>query len=172
MKTAPGARQEQGVTLIVGLILLILITLMVTTAFTLNTTNLKSVGNMQFRNESISAANQAIETVIGTSFPTGFTSLPPQQTITFDINNDGNSDYTVVVYTPTCLSVATITGVSSSGSCGGFRSGGLAGCQSSNFNTLWQVDATVTDSVSGAQVTVTQGFRQEISQTQKTAVCP
>lgn len=172
MKRSSPARGQQGITLIVGLILLILITLMVTTAFTLNTTNLKSVGNMQFRNEAISAANRAIETVIGTSFPTGFTTLPPQQTVTFDINNDGNPDYTVIVYVPTCLSATTVTGSGGSTSCGGFRAGGLSGCQSSNFSSLWQIDATVTDSVSGAQVTLTQGFRQEITSVQKTAVCP
>ncbi|MBE7941970.1 MULTISPECIES: hypothetical protein [Ramlibacter] len=176
MKRSISARGQRGITLIVGLILLILITLMVTTAFTLNTTNLKAVGNMQFRNEVISAANRAVEVVIGSSFPTGFTSLPPQQTLTLNINNDANPnrnpDYSVTVFTPTCLSATTVTGGSNSSSCGGFRAGGLAGCQSSTYSSLWQIDATVTDSVTGAQVTLTQGFRQEISAAQKAAVCP
>lgn len=167
-----ATRRQQGVTLIVGLILLILITLMVTTAFTLNTSNLKSVGNMQFRNESIAAANRAIETVIGSSFPPGFTSVPGQQTITFDVNNDGTPDYSVAVYMPTCVLATTVTSGAGSSSCGGFRSGALSGCSTSNYSTLWNVDASVTDTVSGAQVTVTHGFRQEITDTQKNAVCP
>lgn len=164
-------RRQKGVTLIVGLILLVLITLMVVTAFTLSTTNLKAVGNMQFRNESIAAANRAIEFVIGTNFPVGFVAVPPAQTIAFDINQDGNPDYSVLVAVPTCLQSSTVTGSGGSGSCGGIRAGGLAGCSTSNFTSLWEVKATVTDSVSGAQVTVTQGFRTELTQTQNTAVC-
>ena len=57
-------RAQRGVTLIIGLIMLVLITLMVTTAFMLSNTNLKAVGNMQFRDEAIAAANVATEDVL------------------------------------------------------------------------------------------------------------
>lgn len=169
MKRGHSSRQR-GVTLIVGLIMLILITLMVTTAYTLNTANLKSVGNMQFRNEAIAAANKALEVVIGTSFPTGFTSLPPAQTITFDVNNDGTPDYTASVSVPTCVQATVASGVSTTG-CGRSFRGGVS-CPAANYNTLWNVDATVTDAISGAQVAVSQGFRQELSEIQKNLVCP
>lgn len=165
-------RRQKGVTLIVGLIMLVLITLMVTTAFTLSGTNLKSVGNMQFRNESIAAANKAIEFVIGNSFPSGFVSVPPDQTITLDINNDGTPDYTVSVAAPTCIQSNTVAGTGTPGACGGIRAGGLAGCSTSSYSTLWNITASVTDAVSGAQVTLTQGFRQELNAIQLAAVCP
>ncbi len=166
-------KSENGVTLIVGLIMLILITLMVTTAFTLSGTNLKAVGNMQFRNESIAAGNKAIEYVIGNNFPAGFLSVPPAQTITLDINNDGTPDYTALVDVPVCIQSTTVaSAVTTEGTCGGVRAGALAGCTISNYSTLWDVKATVTDALSGAQVTINQGFRQELTQTQLAAVCP
>lgn len=163
-------RRQRGVTLIVGLIMLVLITLMVTTAFTLNTSNLKSVGNMQFRNESVAAANKAIEQVVGNSFPTGFIAVPPATTVTYDINNDGNVDYRVAVAQPVCLE-AVETG-SATGACSGIRGGGLAGCAAPNFSTLWEIRANVEDAASGSSVWVHQGVRMEISETQRNAVCP
>ncbi len=165
------ARRQKGVTLIVGLILLILITLMVTMAFTLNTANLKSIGNMQFRNESIAAANKAIEQVIGTNFPIGFTSVPPAQTLTFDINNDGTADYTVAVAVPTCVQATQVAGFTGGGACCGARAP-ICNCGTPFYSTMWDVQATVTDALSGANVVIRQGFRMEVDQTQLAAVCP
>lgn len=171
MRNAPFHRQR-GVTLIVGLIMLILITLMVTTAFTLNTSNLKSVGNMQFRNESVAAANKAIEQVVGTSFPSGFITIPAATTVTYDINNDGNIDYRVAVAQPVCVEASMVAGTSGSGACSGIRGGALAGCSSPNYSLLWDVLATVNDDVSGTAVQVRQGVRMEVTETQRNAVCP
>lgn len=167
-----NARRQKGVTLIVGLIMLVLITLMVTTAFTLNTANLKSVGNMQFRNESVAAANKAIEQVVGTFFPPGFLAAPTGTTITFDINNDTTTDYSVVVAAPVCIEANVVAGTSGSGGCSGVRGGALAGCSSPNYSTLWDVKASVTDPVSGSSVAVRQGVRMELTEVQRNAVCP
>jgi Tfp pilus assembly protein PilX len=164
--------RQRGVTLIVGLIMLILITLMVTTAFTLNTSNLKSVGNMQYRNESISAANAAIEQVIGNSFPSGFTTVPAATTVTMDINRDGTDDYIVTVASPVCLEASVVAGTTGTGGCSGVRGGALAGCSTPNYSTLWDVQATVNDASSGSSVVVKQGVRMEVTETQKNAVCP
>ena len=171
IRHSAGRKSQQGITLVVGLILLILITLMVTTAFTLNTANLKSVGNMQVRNESIAAANRAVEFVVGNSFPSGFTVAPVAQTITYDINNDGTADYSVSVASPTCIETHTTSANTGSGSCGGVHGGGLAGCSTSNYSSLWEIKATVTDASTGAQVTVTQGVRMELTEAQKTSAC-
>ena len=167
-----GRRGQRGVTLVVGLIMLILITLMVTAAFTLSTSNLKSVGNMQFRNESIAAANKAIEQMVGADFPTGFLSVPAAQTITFDINNDGTTDYSVAVAQPACIQAAQVVGSVASNACSGIRGGALAGCPAPNWSTLWDVTASVKDAVSGSDVTVRQGVRMEVTDVQRTAVCP
>lgn len=165
-------RRQKGVTLIVGLIMLILITLMVTTAFTLSSTNLKSVGNMQFRNESIAAANKAIEQVVGTNFDTGFSSVPVAQIIPYDINNDGVADYTVAVASPVCIQTTEVAGSGSEGACTSATLEGFSGCGTANYSTLWDIDATVTDAVSGATVRVRQGLRVELTSDRKASLCP
>lgn len=173
MRTGPASLQRQrGVTLIVGLIMLILITLMVTTAFTLNTSNLKSVGNMQYRNEAVSAANKAVEQIVENSFPAGFVTVPPATTVTYDINNDTVIDYRVAVAAPVCVEASVVAGTAGTGACSGVRGGSLAGCASPNYSTLWDIQATVNDAASGSSVVVRQGVRMEITETQRNAVCP
>ena len=167
-----GARRQEGVVLIVGLIILVLITLMATTAFNLNSTNLKSIGNMQSRNESIAAANKAIEQVIDTNFATSFGSVPPAQTITYDINNDGVTDYTVAVLSPVCIQSAEVAGTGSEGACTSATLDGFSVCGSANYSTLWDIDAAVTDAVSGTALRVRQGLRVELTSDQKSSLCP
>jgi hypothetical protein len=158
---------QRGATLVVGLIMLVLITLMVTTAFTLSTTNLKSVGNMQLRNEAIAAGNIAIEKVLGSPFA----AAPTAEEILVDINNDGINDYLVSIAEPACVraSVAappvlsSLTLVSMS--------------TSSTWNTVWDIDATVTPTddnpgASGISLQVHSGVRVLLAQADKDAVCP
>lgn len=161
MKTFPSFRIQRGATLIVGLVMLTVITLMVITAFTLSSTNLKSVGNMQFRNEAIAAANKAIEVVVGSAFTTQTTA----QTINVDINNDGVDDYFVVVAAPVCVR-ASVGGapVISSISLPNMSTTGY-------WNTLWDISATVNDVTSGATVTVRTAIRALRTNTQKEAEC-
>jgi hypothetical protein len=161
-------RHHKGITLIVGLIMLVLITLMVTMAFTLSTTNLKSVGNMQFRNESIAAGNKAVEQMVGTYFGSGMSSVPPAQTITFDINNDGASDYSAAVAAPVCLQ-STKMPATSTIPCDPLYP---LLCPSSNYNTLWDIDVVVNDSVSGSAVHMHQGVRKVLTQLQCNSLCP
>lgn len=157
-----GAAAQRGATLIVGLIMIVLITLIVVNAFSLSSSNLKSVGNMQQREETIAAANQAIELVISSAF----TTVPVAQTINVDINNDGTNDYAVAVAIPVCVR-AMVAG-SASGSDVELGSA----MSSSNWNTDWDIDATVTDAASGTSVRVRQGVRVLLNDTQKTSVCP
>jgi Tfp pilus assembly protein PilX len=162
---SPGS--QRGATLIVGLIMLVLITLLVTSAFTLSTSGLKSVGNMQARDEAIAAGNKAIEQVVGSPF----TNSPAAETINVDINNDGTTDYVVVFNTPTCVSAAEIPGTTVAPS--SISLGSTFNPSTSNlYETVWDLDANVTDpNGSGAAVRVHQGVRQLLTQTQITAVC-
>src|SRR5688572_26041587 len=98
MKRSASVDRQRGATLVVGLIMLVLITLLVTSAFTLSNTNSKSVGNMQIRNEAVAAANKAIEQVVSSPF----TAAPAAEAIDVDLNNDGTTDYTVAFAAPTC----------------------------------------------------------------------
>jgi hypothetical protein len=158
---------QRGATLIVGLIMLAVITLMVASAFSLSATNLKSVGNMQQRNEAIAAANRAIEQVVGSPFTN-----PPlaQQQIAVDMNNDGNIDYQVMVAAPSCIRAVPVVSPSSSGRASSISLGITPAAPS--YNTVWELQATVTDAASGATATVHQGVRKLLTQTQYNAVCP
>jgi Tfp pilus assembly protein PilX len=161
VRVPAGERAQRGATLIIGLIMLVLITLIVVNAFTLSSTNLKSVGNMQVRDEAIAAANRAVELVLSSAF----TNAPVAQSINVDINNDGTNDYVVVVAAPTCIRALAAASTAPSDGESGMSTG-------STWNTDWDIDATVTDAASGASVRVRQGVRVLLSDTQKTAVCP
>jgi len=88
-------RRQKGATLLVGLIMLVLLTLMAVTSFRLGKSNLQIVGNMQFRNETLRAAEEVVETAI--SLPAGVTVA---STASVDINADGTPDVQVSI-TPT-----------------------------------------------------------------------
>lgn len=160
------ARRQQGATLIVGLIMLALITLLVSSAFNLSTTNLKSVGNMQHRAEALAAANKAIEQVVSSPF----TTTPSADEITVDINNDGANDYIVAIAVPTCVSAARVAQPAGPGTASSLSLGLPTAVN--YYNTVWDIDATVSDVAgSSASVRVRQGVRVLLSQTQYDAVC-
>ena len=155
-------KNQRGITLFVSLVLLVLITLMVTTAFTLSNTNLKSVGNMQARNEAISAANKAIEQVVSSAFTTN----PAAETINVDINHDNTTDYIVSIEKPVCKqssidAPANLSSVTLP----------VSMTSTSSWNTLWEIVAVVNDPVTGAKTTVRSGTRVLLTQAQKNAVC-
>lgn len=162
MKQMTLMRTQRGATLIIALIMLLLFTLMVTSAFSLSSTNLKAVGNMQMRDESIAAANVALEQIISSSF----TTAPAAQNIEIDLNNNGTPDYLVALAQPVCIRA-------SEASPAALSSVALAAMSSSSiWNTVWSLDATVNDPVSGASVRVRSGVRVLLSQAEKNAVCP
>lgn len=156
------ARAQRGATLVVSLIMLVLITLLVTTAYTLSTSNLKAVGNMQFRNEAQAAANIAIQQVLSSSF----TSSPAAESVNVDLDNNGSTDYVVNIAQPTCVRAVLA-------SAGGPSSLSLPGMStSSTWNTTWDIDATVSNAASGASVRIRSGNRVLLTQAQKDSVCP
>lgn len=157
---ASAGRGQRGATLILGLIMLVLITLIVVNAFTLSASNLKSVGNMQVREEAIAAANQAVERLISSNF----TSALGAQSFTVDINNDGTNDYTVAVAIPVCMRALQAAS--------GSPSDVDMPTEGSTWNTDWDINSTVTDAASGANVRVRQGVRVLLTQTAKDTACP
>lgn len=165
MRCLISPRAQRGATLIVGLIMLLLLTLMIGSAFTLSGTNLKSVGNMQMRDEAIAAANIAIEQVVSSPF----TNAPGAESINVDINNDGAEDYVVAIATPVCISEAEIPAVVV-GKESGIRAGVVT--PDSQWSTVWSIGADVTDPASGASARVRSGVRVLLTETQKNSVCP
>lgn len=159
----PVSRSAQrGITLFMGMMLLILITLMVTAAFVLSNTNLMAVGNMQAKQEATAAANIAIEEILNSDF----SGAPSAMDIDVDINSDGVVDYVVAVAKPVCISAAIDNeGAKSSVS--------LPNITKPSWNTVWDFEAVVNDSKTGASTTVNAGVRVLLSLTPQelTAKC-
>lgn len=157
------SRQGGAITLFLSLLMLLLITVLVTTAFTMSTTGLRSVGNMQVRDEAITSAQALIEQELGGPFYTTPTALSGQG---IDIDDDGANDYTVNLLAPVCIRAVTATTPASS-------SVTLPGMSSATaWTTTWEFEAQVTDPRSGAYVAVVQAVRVLLSQSQKDISCP
>lgn len=138
--------RQRGSTLLISLIMLVVLTLFALTAINLSTTNLRIVGNMQRQLEATSAAQMAIEQIIGNAG--NFTAAPTtNQTVAIDLNNDGTTDFSVVVSPPACKYMANAPGYS------------LSFSGSAPQTTIWDIQAVATDPVSGASVTVHQGVK-------------
>jgi Tfp pilus assembly protein PilX len=147
-------RKQRGATLLVGLVMLVVLTLLVVSAIRVSSTNLKVVGNMQVKSEAVAAAQQAIEGILSdvTNFYT-----PTLRTTTVDINNDSIADYTVAVSAPTCLKLVAVDGYS------------VEFAESAPKDSYWDIRAVVTDTRTGAAATVHQGAKVRLD---ATATCP
>ncbi len=170
---------QEGATLLVALVMLVVLTLFAITAINFTNINSKIAGNQQFKKEAEVAAQQAVEQIISSDFTTN----PLATNVNVDINNDGTNDYVVNVARPTCLiskpilvSELDITVAddqacftSSKGTTTGLIGTGSVGGSSLCSNTQWDVQATVTDSGitgssgSGAQVVLHQGVSKRVA---------
>ena len=152
------ALYQRGATLMVGLIMLVVITLMVISSFTLSGGNLTAVGNVQHRNEAIAAANFAIEQTININFaaidPANYPSI-----LNVDIDQDNTDDYIVNINLPICLkagpapvNVGALSGVNSNVQ------------NSGDFLTLWEINVTAQNLATGASVVAKQGINKRMTQ--------
>lgn len=155
-------RDQRGAALAVGLIMLVLITVMLLTALNLGTANFRSVGNMQFRNEAIAAANAAIQERLSSNFDV----KPAPSISNIDIDADGTPDYAVEV-TPTCIgAIQVFTAPKSSIKLGPGMSAPPV------WSTTWDISAIVNDATTGAAVHVRAGSRVQLSDADKKLSCP
>jgi len=161
MRLVASKHSQRGMTLLVGMIMLVLITLMVTTAFTMSTFNLKSVGNMQAHDQAIAAANVALEQVLSSPFTTS----PQAESINVDNNNDGITDYVVAIAIPVCVRASIDTSASKTDTDNPSLS------TFTQWSTIWDVQAVVTDANTGANTTVSAGMRVSLRQAEKDRVC-
>ena len=159
-----GNARQRGATLAVALIMLVLITLMLLAAFTISSSNFRAVTNMQFRDEAIAAADRAIQQVVDSSF-TDDPAATDDGPFEIDLNNDGLTDYLVQVAVPQCVS-ATIEATADPSS----LSLPIAMSAESTWNTVWDIDATVSaaDNIGGASVRVRSGVRVLLSESEMT----
>jgi Tfp pilus assembly protein PilX len=112
-----GSRAQRGVTLLVGMVMLVLITLIVLASYHLGRNNIEIVGNAQQRAEGLAAAQQTIETAFTspllTTSPTAVFTTPcagfGDNTQCYDVNGDGKDDVVVqITPTPTCIKAQPI----------------------------------------------------------------
>ncbi|MCU6433495.1 hypothetical protein LPB67_06830 [Undibacterium sp. Jales W-56] len=181
--------QQRGATLLVSLIMLILITILVVTAFKLSKGNLQIAGNMQQRNQLQVAAQSTIEEIIST---TRFTDTPTNALLSpcnavlntkcFDVTGKGGKDVTVAV-TLTCTSVKPVLNANldisktdDQGCTVGVRDdllGVEGGPGSSDVSfcaeRMWDIQAAATDNFTSAQYTVNQGTAIRVP---VTTTCP
>ena len=167
--------------LVVGLILLALMTVMAITTFNIGRTSLDIVGNMQSRQAAIMAANNAIEEALSTvrlfQSP-GTVFLNPcagNNTRCYDVNSDGVNDITVRLSPqPTCVQAQVVPNAAlimsnandagcATGTAQTFGVEGTATGSSLCANSIWEVTATATDTVTEAEVTVVEGAAVRVS---------
>lgn len=101
-------QQSRGITLIMVMIFLVLISLFSISAYKASTTNLRVTQNMAMHQEATAAAQAAIETAISTpAFQAASAAVASSQSI--DVDGDGANDYTVTV-TPaaTCSKIRSL----------------------------------------------------------------
>ncbi len=145
---------QTGISLLVGLVMLAVLTLLVVSAVRMSNSNLKIVGNQQARDEITAAAQQAIEQVMSSA--SNFYT-PVAQTFNIDANNDGTPDYTVQTTAPICLQTVPVEGYSEE-----FAT-------SAPQDTHWDIAATATDPRTGATITIHQGVKVRMD---SSAICP
>jgi Tfp pilus assembly protein PilX len=173
--------RQRGVTLVVALIMLVLLTLLALTSFNVGRSNLQVVSNMQQRDETIAAAREVIEeTISSTRFfatPGDVLAKPcgAPNTRCVDTNGDGVPDVTVeLTPPPTCVKANAIknsdldlSNEEDRGcSLGAGQVHGIEGANTGNSecaNSVWEVNAVATDNATQASTTVTQGVAVRVA---------
>lgn len=141
---------QQGSTLLVSLIFLVVITLFGVSAINTSNLNLRIAANTQFQQQALAAAQLGIEQALGSV--TTFTA-PSVQTMALDVNKNGTTDYTATVSAATCLSSKAAAGYSAEYCATG-------ACPN---DTNWELVSTVNDTATGAKVTLRQGVKVRLS---------
>jgi len=172
-------RHQQGATLLVGMIMLVVLTLLVVLAIRSGNTNLRIAGNMQAQTEVGAATQQAIEQVIEQiKLPATDISTIPAQNITVPV---GNASYTVAVAAMGGKCIFTMPVANSSlnpanpndkacfvspDSDSAILSDNTLSLQASACATQqWEIQAGVTDNATGTRVTQVQGVTVRVPAT-------
>jgi hypothetical protein len=190
MNPGVNVRRQQGVVMLIALIMLLAVTLMVVTSSNLMQADLKVVQNAESREQTRSAAIAAIEEAISSpdANPPLFLTSPKamfrqncnaaNQKCYYDSN--GNLLVTVQLDIPTCVAVTPIK----NGDLDVFNSrqqascylpsqgGGANAVYSMCGNAVWELRATATDAVTGAKVFVRQGVSIMTSLNNVDTICP
>jgi len=184
------ASRQRGVVLLVSLIVLILMTLLVVSAFNLSKSNFQITGNAQRQNEALLAAHETIEAAISTTRlfenPSNIFLVPCTVANTKCVDSTGNGTIDVTVTlkpTPACVKAIPIKNAALNltdpedlgCAVGAMQDFGVAGGHTGDSlcaDSLWQIDAVAVDEQSQASVTVTEGVAVRVSTDSIATFCP
>ncbi|MEY4598423.1 MAG: hypothetical protein RLZZ445_1220 [Pseudomonadota bacterium] len=131
-------KAQQGMTLVIALVMLVVITILGISAIRMNSTSMLVVGNMQWRKSAENMAMMAIEQTMNSAAP--FTS--PTATVSFT----APAGYTVTIGNRTCIRSTPASGYSALS----------AVAPEENY---WEFNVSVSDTFTGASATMTQGVK-------------
>jgi len=162
MRTSPrNSRTQRGATLLVGLIMLMLLTMLAMSALTSSTLQMRVIGNSQARQESIAAANAALQKTLSTPEFMLNSSAVSATPVLVDVSLDGVADYTVTIV-PTCTSSIPYLNaqldVTNAEDFKCFVSQELFDGKSLCAQTSWELEARATDvNNAGTRATIYEG---------------
>lgn len=171
-----ASKQDQrGTTLLIGLIMLVLLTLIGLSSINSSTSNLQVIGNMQYQQEVLGAAQASINKVLSKgSYFSDPSTAPTSDTV--DVTGDGSADYTVAL-TPPCIVATKDVLVSELSlknaddllclSSATLKSAGLMGqhtgaARSDCARVTWRLTASVNDTSTKAKVSLVEAAQQRM----------
>jgi Tfp pilus assembly protein PilX len=161
--------RQSGITLVVSLIMLVVLTLLVVSAIRFGNINLKISGNAQAEAEAAAAVQVAVEKMMGEVVGAVKVDLVPAQPA-MQVST-GASTYSVNVQKPVCTLSKSIRNTELSNSkpadlpCFGNNdqqdqvdaNGKVIQAPTTCKSQQWEIKAALTDSPSGAQISMLQG---------------
>lgn len=172
---------QSGMTLVIALVMLVILTLLVVSAIRFGNINLRIAGNVQSETEASAAALVAVESTIATMAASpNISSIPAQNAVNV---STGGQSYQVAVTAPGCMFSKQVTTDTLDPTKPADRvcfegtdqdklvtaTGGLTATPSACKDQQWDVTATVADGPSGARVTMLQGAAVRVG---AQVVCP
>lgn len=194
-RMASPARQ-QGMTLILGLVMLMLLTMVVLSSFNLSVGTMQIIDNSQQRAQALNAANSVAEAITSsTTFAYTPTTVldnsncptavgAPSNSTCKDIYGDEKTVVVVaLVNPPTCKQVKSVDKAAldlsnpedAGCSMGESQNFGISGTSSSGSlcsDSLWEVELQATEAVSSTRATLTEGVSIRVSNDAVGSACP
>jgi len=173
-------RRQRGMTLVVALVMLVLITLLAMTTFNLGKSSIQVVNNMQNRDEGIATSRSVLDEAMSSTrfFDTPADALDQpclnSNHRCFDMNGDGVIDIVTALSAAKCVKVRTIKsneldlGVDEDRRCslGSSNENGIVGANRGNSmcaDTTWEMTATSQDQHVQSEVEMVQGVAMRVS---------
>lgn len=173
--------RQSGMTLVIALVMLVVLTLLVVSAIRFGNINLRIAGNVQTETEAAAAAQVAVEGTIATMVASpNISSIAAQPAVTV---STGGQSYQVAVSAPGCMFSKQVTSDTLDPTKAADRvcfegsdqdklvtaTGSLTATPSACKDQQWDVTASVSDGNSGARVTMLQGAAVRVG---AQVVCP